>query len=185
MDKIRVLLSLWAVGLLLSNCTTATSMYETELDQVDSLRTVVNGYLQFLDSVDTPENTEIAGHVASQYAIVKNNYPDQEDRDFWLKQVPQFGNINKALGRLESNKTQFRSDLEYTDKQLLTLANSIRDEQLDSAKIKEYLEVEERAVSNLGMVFRKHIRPSKLALEMWAYNQEPYDSIADHWQMVQ
>ena len=165
-------------ALLLSGCN-SEQPHQHELDQIDSLQSVLKDYRSLLDSLDTEGNMAIVEHVDTQYNYLLNNYPDMADRDFWLREVPQFGTIDKSLGRLADHKDEIREEIDYSDKQLITLRNSIEDEKLTEEEVTQYLESELRAVTNLNVSFSKYIAPSSLALKMWHVNSEPYDSIVN------
>lgn len=184
MDTLKVTLLAWFGGLLLYGCQTDQT-YQSELNEIDSLRSVLAEHRLVLDSLDTEEISSIVTHVDTQYSYLMSKYPNPDDRNFWLKEVAQFGMINKALGRLGSNKDKIRKDLEYADKQLETLASSIADEKLSSEEISTYLNTERAAVGTVSVSFNKYISPSRLALRMWSSFQEPYDSIVNHLRQTQ
>ncbi len=184
MDKVKYSVLGLILTILMVGCQTEEA-YQTELNQIDSLRADLSSYLVQLDAFDTDEVSSIAAHVDTQYAYLMANYPDQNDRDFWLKEVSQYGNINKSLGRLESHKDQIRETIEYADKQLRTLSNSIRDEKLTGEQIAEYLERERLAAGELQLSYNKYIAPTELALNLWDAYQEPYDSIVSHLRQTQ
>ncbi len=179
MDKLRLPLNCLAVYLLCFACQ-PKSVYKAELGEIDSLRMVLAEYSQLLDSLDTEENLKLASHVDTQYNYLMANYPDPNDREFWLKEVSNFGTINKALGRLQSHSQRMREDIAYADKQLHTLGNSIEDNKLSAEQIDEYLQLEASAIAELELSFKKYIAPSKLALKLWIAYEEPYDSIVNH-----
>lgn len=168
-----------AAGMLLAACNTEEA-YQRELEQIDSLQTVLKSYQELLDSLDTEEVNATVEHVDSQYNYLMKNYPDMDDRDFWINEVPQFGTIDKSLGRLEEHREEMREKLEYSEHQLTTLKNSIKDDKLTEEQVKEYMESEMRASDNLYFSFNKYIAPSRLALKMWHVNREPYDSIVNN-----
>ena len=168
-----------AAGLLLTACDSDES-YQRELDQIDSLQIVFKSYRDLLDSLDSKEVMATIEHVDSQYNYLMKNYPDMDDRDFWVKEVPQFGTMDKALGRLMEHGDEMREELDYSEHQLATLKNSISDNKLTDEQVKEYMESEMRASDNLYVSFNKYIAPSRLALKIWELNREPYDSIVNH-----
>lgn len=174
----KKLLFVLSAGLLLIACN-SEEPYQRELEQIDSLQTVLKSYRELLDSLDTKEVMATVEHVDSQYNYLMKNYPDLDDRDFWINEVPQFGTIDKALGRLGEHREEMREKLDYSEHQLATLKNSINDDKLTEEQVKEYMESEMRASDNLYFSFNKYIAPSRLALKMWELNREPYDSIVN------
>ena len=179
MDTIRIVLLGFVASLLFSGCNSEQA-FQRELEQIDSLQAVLTDYRELLDSLDTEEVMATVEHVDTQYNYLMSNYPDMNDRDFWLKEVSQFGTIDKALGRLADHREKLREEMDYTDKQLITLENSIKDNKLTDEKVAEYFQMEYDAFGNLSFTFKKYIAPSRLALNMWHVNSEPYDSIVNH-----
>ena len=178
MDKVRLLILPVLLAFLTPGCNQPAA-YETEIQEIDSLRLRLTGFRVLLDSLDTEETARLAVHVDTQYNYLLQNYPNQNDREFWLHEVPQFADIRKMLTSLGKKKKGIRQSIEYSDKQLLTLKNSIEDEKLTAEEIKKYLDREYQAYLSLSFTFNKYVEGAKRALKLWEINQEPYDSIVN------
>lgn len=180
MDRINILGILAPLAILASACTDSHPQAK-RLQQLDSLQQVAHQYQSRLDTIDIGQVRSLARHVDSQYNFVLKHYPDAEDRDFWLKEVNYFGEVNKSLNRLAEAYPSLEKEAAYNLRQLKTLQNSIRDRKVSGEEAQKYWEREQEAMQSLGFKMGKNLAGAERALNLWDSLGTSYDSIANYW----
>lgn len=168
----------------LSSCNNDQA-YADELSDIDSMEVKLTEYRELMDSLESVGIRSVATHVDTQFSYLMANYPDMNDRDFWLGEVSQFGTINKGFSRFMEHSEDIAGEMEYTEKQLEGLRNSIKDSKLTKEEIDKYLASEKEALSKIDFRFNKYIASSRYALKMWDAYSTPYDSIVNNLRNTQ
>ena len=184
MDKMKKLVIILAALAFLSSCNNDRA-YADELSDIDSMEVKLTEYRELMDSLETIGIRSMATHVDTQYKYLMANYPDMDDRDFWLGEVAQFGTINKGFSRYIEHSEDISGEIDYSEKQLEGLRNSIRDKKLTDEEIAKYLTTEKEAMYTLDFRYNKYIASSRFAIKMWDAYAAPYDSIVNNLRNAQ
>jgi len=155
----------------LSQCQ-SSSTYESEINTIDSLQTTLTYIESKLDTFDYEGIKQEYVEIKSKYDYLLENYPDKDDRDFWINQMNYLRSVKKAFGNYAQEYPGIKEDLDYSRSQLLALKNSISDNKLTREEIEEYLATEREAVNQLRLKATR-LKPSLEASSVI------WDSIAD------
>ncbi len=135
---------------LFNHCQTPNT-YGSELKSIDSLQTTLTYIESKLDTFDYDIIKKEYEDINNKYNYLLENYPDKNDRDFWINQMNYMRIVNKSFGRYAESYPRIKEEVKYSRHQLKTLKNSIADQKLTGEEIDQYLETEIEAVNKLRM----------------------------------
>ena len=151
--------------------------YREEIKSVDSLMTVVD-YLE--GRVDKIPDEKIEARLDSAEQITRilaNRKPDSTKRRAWLTKTATVERISRAYSKYISDREDLKSSIDFTEKQLRELRNSLTDEKVTRSEAENYVKDEMLAVHNLQMLVNKRVPEAETAVTLWDSLRSEYDTI--------
>lgn len=130
------------VVILLAIACKPNSAYQTEIDKVDSLKTVVDLVDENLQKTDVAQIEKELEELNVRYKYLTDNFPDSADASFWIYDVNNMIRIKKTYVRFLKSREKMEKDIEYTQSQLESLKNSLQDEKISPQQAEEYVNTE-------------------------------------------
>lgn len=176
--KKLILLAL-AMGLLSGACSNPETLNkEIHLAQVDSLVTVVDFLSARVDEPNEEMVAQVAPKAKENYLVIAQKVPNQQDKEFWIKEVNPITQMSEAFEKFLKDKPGLEEGLENSRHKLQTLRNSIEDEKLNDSLAQRYILDERAALAELHLKVNKRVPKVKAALVLWDSTKAHYDSLA-------
>ncbi len=186
MDKIKLFLAVALLAVVSTSCESSNNgKFAEEIETVDSLLIIVEGFEARLNAINADTLSENLAIVSERSEFFQKNYPDSNDRKFWVTDMNYLGGVKKAYSRFEENSAGISRQLDESKKQLTTLRNSLEDEKLTEEEARKYVEDEAQAVMELKFGAQKMLGRVEEANVVWDSLRPYFDSIAMHLQAAQ
>lgn len=151
---------------------------ETHLAQVDSLAAVVDFLSARVDEPNAEKVAQVAPMAKENYLIIAQKVPNQQNKEFWIKEVNPITQMSEAFEKFLKDKPGIEDGLQNSRFKLQTLRNSIEDEKFNDSLAKGYIQDERAALAELHLKVNKRVPKVKAALVLWDSTKAHYDSLA-------
>lgn len=153
-----------------------------KLEDIDSLLVVTRYLQEKMLSADTTALQRDYPKIDSVYKIIVTQYPDKQDKRFWVEEVNNLELIRGSYQKFLRDQKEIIAKLDKMEAQLTALRNSVEDDQLSAEEQEQYLVEESRILSGIRLLVRKRQPNMETAVEMWRLQQSHFDSIAQSLQ---
>ncbi len=170
----KKLIACFSICALFMACEQSNLTYQNEIDEVDDLITLRDSLQAVFDGADSTQIKTDFATVDSIHKLMVGPLAQQDSREYWTKTMADIEFVHRHYKKYLKDESKIRKNLQYSEKQLLSLRKSLKDEMLDSTKAKEYLEVENQAVQDISLLIGKRIGPAQRSLGIWDTAQSRY-----------
>lgn len=153
--------------------------FEGEISTTDSLSAVLDTMTLKLASINMEETAEIGKESFELQRYLSANYPDSADRNFWVNKMTPLYGVQRSLGKFLRGEPGVRKELIYTQEQLKTFRNSLKDEKLNAEEARKYLSQEIDAVAQISYFVNKYKPSVERSLVQWEMIKEEIREITD------
>ncbi len=175
MDQVKSLIGLILIAVTAVSCN--SGKFSEEIETVDSLITVVEGYQVSLDSANADTVNAKLVVVSDRMDYLADNYKDSTDRKFWITNMNYLRQVRKAYSSYGDQKEPLSREIDQSLRQLNTLRNSLEDEKLSEEEAQMYVEDEAEVVARIGFNTQRMNNSLRWGDEVWDTLRPYFDSI--------
>lgn len=130
--------------------------YQQELNDIDSLITVVDSLHQKLIGLNIDTINILIDETEGSLSVLRAYTPDKNKQEY-LTKISYCGSVNKQLGRFIGSYSHYQKELTMSGEQLKSLRFDVENNLLKDTMVQKYLNDEQRILSSLGLKFENSI----------------------------
>ncbi|WP_421752431.1 hypothetical protein [Croceimicrobium sp.] len=162
----KLIISALSLSLLWA-CNSGEAQYAEEIAHVDSMLAINDSLQKSFDQVDSTQILQDFPKVDSLYKILSGPMADQQDKRYWTETMANIDVVHHPYMKYSGDYKKMRRGLAYSKSQLESLRNSLEDQKLDTAQVRDYIQAEEKALNDMQVLIGKRIMPVLEAKAIW------------------
>lgn len=163
------------IGILCASCDPSTQ-FKSEIDEIDSLQSIVTDYEEKYESIDFDSLKIIVAHIEQNESDIEKYYiPDTINMEL-ARQLMFSKEVRKKMTGADSKKMIFGDEVNAIKHQLINLKSDVKEGVLTKEEINGYIGSERSAILNFEHPFSEFYELQLYAKEVYSLDVVKVDS---------